>query len=413
MQKLLILDSGSPYTQTLARKVRELGVFCEVHPYNKGESAIQTVMPLAIILSGATQDNDFIPRTEIATLRLEYDPQAPQSLQALKDFLFERVGFAADWGADAFIENAIQNVRQQVGEKRVILGLSGGVDSSVTAALLHKAIGKQLIPIFVDTGLMRYQEAARVKEMFKVYPELNIIFVDASELFLGRLAGIKDPEQKRKIIGASFIEVFEKEAAKYPDAAFLAQGTVYPDVIESVATDGAKVKVKSHHNVGGLPEKMKLELVEPLRELFKDEVRQVGRKLLLPEELVERHPFPGPGLAVRILGDISPKAVRILQEADEIFISELKKHKLYNSTWQAFAILLPIQSVGVKGDMRSYEQVCALRAVNSVDGMTAEPSQLPYDFLYSVARRIGTEVEGISRVVYDISSKPPATIEWE
>lgn len=416
MQKLLILDFGSPSTQALARKVREMGVFSEIHSYSISESAIKEMNPQAIILSGAAnaaKPCDYIWQSGLPILELDYDLQAQSDLQVLQKFLFDTSGFCADWGADAFIQDAIQKIKKQVGDKRVILGLSGGVDSSVAAALLYKAIGQQLIPIFVDTGLMRYREATRVKEMFQVYPELQISFVDASELFLSRLAGIQDPEAKRKIIGATFIEVFEKEAAKYPDVAFLAQGTVYPDVIESVSIDGSKVKVKSHHNVGGLPEKMQLSLVEPLRMLFKDEVRKVGRKLLLPEALIERHPFPGPGLGVRILGDITPEAVRILQEADEIFISELKNHKLYNSTWQAFAVLLPIKSVGVKDDCRSYEQVCALRAVNTVDAMTAQPSELPWDFLFRVARRIGTEVRGISRVVYDLSSKPPATIEWE
>ncbi|MDD3536576.1 MAG: glutamine-hydrolyzing GMP synthase, partial [Candidatus Cloacimonetes bacterium] len=303
MQKLLILDFGSPSTQALARKVREMGVFSEIHSYSISESAIKEMNPQAIILSGAAnaaKPCDYIWQSGLPILELDYDLQAQSDLQVLQKFLFDTSGFCADWGADAFIQDAIQKIKKQVGDKRVILGLSGGVDSSVAAALLYKAIGQQLIPIFVDTGLMRYREATRVKEMFQVYPELQISFVDASELFLSRLAGIQDPEAKRKIIGATFIEVFEKEAAKYPDVAFLAQGTVYPDVIESVSIDGSKVKVKSHHNVGGLPEKMQLSLVEPLRMLFKDEVRKVGRKLLLPEALITRHPFPGPGLEERI-----------------------------------------------------------------------------------------------------------------
>ncbi len=295
----------------------------------------------------------------------------------------------------------------------MILGLSGGVDSSVAAALIHRAIGDRLIPIFVDTGLMRFQEAERVKMMFKAYPSLKIEFVDASEIFLSRLKSISDPEQKRKIIGATFVEVFEQEAARFPDATWLAQGTLYPDVIESVSFAGPSVTIKSHHNVGGLPEKMKLKLLEPLRELFKDEVRAAGKELDLPDELVMRHPFPGPGLAVRILGEIKAEQVKLLQLADEIFIEELHKWGIYNDTWQAFAVLLPIQSVGVMGDERTYEQVCALRAVNSVDGMTAEVTEFPFAFLKHVSNRICNEVKGISRVVYDISSKPPATIEWE
>jgi GMP synthase (glutamine-hydrolysing) len=287
------------------------------------------------------------------------------------------------------------------------------VDSSVAAALIHRAIGDRLIPIFVDTGLMRYNESKRVEKMFEAYPSLKIDYVNASDTFLSRLKGISDPEEKRKVIGATFVEVFEAEAAKFPDAAFLAQGTLYPDVIESVSFAGPSVTIKSHHNVGGLPEKMKLRLLEPLRELFKDEVRQAGKELDLPEAMVMRHPFPGPGLAVRILGDIDKEKVRILQLADEIFIQELHNWQIYNDTWQAFAVLLPIKSVGVMGDERTYEQVCALRAVNSVDGMTAEVTEFPFAFLKHVSNRICNEVKGISRVVYDISSKPPATIEWE
>jgi GMP synthase (glutamine-hydrolysing) len=260
---------------------------------------------------------------------------------------------------------------------------------------------------------MRFQEAERVKMMFKAYPSLKIEFVDASEIFLSRLKDVSDPEQKRKIIGATFVEVFEQEAARFPDATWLAQGTLYPDVIESVSFAGPSVTIKSHHNVGGLPEKMKLKLLEPLRELFKDEVRAAGKELDLPDELVMRHPFPGPGLAVRILGEIKAEQVKLLQLADEIFIEELHKWGIYNDTWQAFAVLLPIQSVGVMGDERTYEQVCALRAVNSVDGMTAEVTEFPFAFLKHVSNRICNEVKGISRVVYDISSKPPATIEWE
>jgi len=295
----------------------------------------------------------------------------------------------------------------------VVLGLSGGVDSSVAALLIHRAIGDHLIPIFVDNGCMRFQEARRVQEAFSAVPDINIRSVDASELFLTRLAGIEDPEKKRRIIGHTFIEVFEREAAKYPGVAFLAQGTLYPDVIESVSFRGPSATIKSHHNVGGLPDKMGLKLIEPFRELFKDEVRAVGRELGLPETLISRHPFPGPGLAVRIIGAVDAARVSCLQAIDEIFISELRSWNLYDCTWQAFAVLLPIRSVGVMGDERTYENVCALRAVNSVDGMTADWTEFSPAFLKHVSSRIINEVRGVNRVVYDISSKPPATIEWE
>lgn len=318
-----------------------------------------------------------------------------------------------NWNVQRFIKDSIQEIKETVEGNKVILGLSGGVDSSVAALLIHKAIGSQLIPIFVDTGLMRFKEAERVAELFSPYPEFNIRFADASKVFLLRLKGITDPEEKRKIIGASFIEVFDNEARKYDDAAFLAQGTIYPDVAESFAKDGKKLSVKSHHNVGGLPEKMNLKLLEPFRRLYKYQVREIGKELGLPDRLINRHPFPGPGLGVRILGAIDERQVKILQEADEIFIDELYKWNLYKETWQAFAVLLPLQSVGVKDNLRTYKQVCALRAVNSFDGMSAEVTKLPMDFLLAVSKRITDEVEGISRVVFDISSKPPATIEWE
>jgi GMP synthase (glutamine-hydrolysing) len=507
---VLILDFGSQYTQLIARRIRESGVYSEIHPFNYPIEKIREMQPKALVLSGspfsighsnapkpddgiwdldipilgicygmqlvaehfdakvaaaekreygkadimirvddpifeniqdgsqvwmshadkvrdlspclkilaATQNSDhaaFRHQTQ-PIYALQFHPEVHHSLcgkQILANFLFNIARFNPDWSPGSFVQESIAQIRNVVGKDRVILGLSGGVDSSVAAALLHQAIGKQLIPIFVDTGMMRYEEARRVREMFRAYPSLEIDFVDASEMFLSRLEGVSDPEQKRKIIGKTFIEVFENEAAKYPDASFLAQGTLYPDVIESVSFAGPSVTIKSHHNVGGLPEKMKMKLIEPLRELFKDEVRKVGITLNLPEELVYRHPFPGPGLAVRILGAVDKAKVSLLQKADEIFISELWKWNLYHETWQAFAVLLPIQSVGVMGDERTYEQVCALRAVNSVDGMTAEVTKFPFDFLQHVSSRICNEVKGISRVVYDISSKPPATIEWE
>jgi GMP synthase (glutamine-hydrolysing) len=347
---------------------------------------------------------------------LQFHPEVVHSvngLTMLKNFVLNIAGLIPDWTPDSFIESTIRDIREYVGENQVILGLSGGVDSSVAAALLYKAIGEQLIPIFVDTGLLRKNEVEDVEQIFQDGFGLKLNTVRAGEIFLSRLAGVNDPEQKRKIIGNAFIEIFDAEAKKYPNAKFLAQGTLYPDIIESVSFKGPSATIKSHHNVGGLPEKMNLKLVEPLRELFKDEVRAVGRTLGLPEHLVGRHPFPGPGLAVRIISDITPEKVTILQEIDHIFISELYTNHLYDKTWQAFAVLLPIQSVGVMGDERTYENVCALRAVNSSDGMTADWTELPYEFLKRVSNRIINEVEGVNRVVYDISSKPPATIEWE
>ena len=347
---------------------------------------------------------------------LQFHPEVADTkngIKVLENFLIKIGKITADWTPSTFISESIEKIRKQVGKQKVLLGLSGGVDSSVTAALLYKAIGKQLLPIFVDTGLMRYNEAERIKETFSAYPDLNIRFVDASNTFLSRLKGISDPETKRKIIGRTFIEVFEQAASEYAGVHFLAQGTLYPDVIESASPIGLSATIKSHHNVGGLPEKMNLVLIEPLRELFKDEVREVGTLLGLPDSIVQRHPFPGPGLAVRIIGAVNEEKVRLLQLADEIFISELQKNGLYNRTWQAFVVLLPVRTVGVMGDERSYDQVCALRAVDSVDGMTATFTPLPIKFLQKVANRICNEVKGISRVVYDISSKPPATIEWE
>lgn len=507
---VLILDFGSQYTQLIARSIRSLNIYCEIHPYNISDDQIRSLAPKAIILSGSpaslTQDNPPLPGSLIWQLGLpilgicfgmqlvvdhfngavasadhkeygyaeleildksnlfkgmkdieqvwmshgdsisgindamqilgktrnsayaalkakdqdiyaiQFHPEvvnSPCGDLLFRNFLVEIAGISPDWTPASFIEETISSIRKQVGTDEVILGLSGGVDSSVAAALLYKAIGDQLIPIFVDNGLMRYKEAERVREFFAKVPGFNIRFVDASELFLSKLAGISDPEQKRKIIGATFVEVFEQEARKYNNAKWLAQGTLYPDVIESVSFKGPSATIKSHHNVGGLPEKMHLKLVEPLRELFKDEVRLVGEKLGLPHHLVHRHPFPGPGLGVRILGEITAQKVTLLQKVDEVFISELVSSGLYYSTWQAFAVLLPVRTVGVMGDERSYDYVCALRAVNSVDGMTADWTELPFDFLKRVSSRISNEVKGINRVVYDISSKPPSTIEWE
>ncbi|MDY0151319.1 MAG: glutamine-hydrolyzing GMP synthase [Candidatus Cloacimonas sp.] len=381
-----------------------------------GDAIVQLPDCFEILAKTSSSPHAAFKHKELPFYALQFHPEVdhtPCGARLLANFLFDIVKLEADWTAGSFINETLDSIRKQVGNKRVILGLSGGVDSSVAAVLLHQAIGKQLVPIFVDNGLMRYKEAERVKQMFTCYPQLEIRFVDASKVFLDKLRGVTDPEQKRKIIGATFIDIFDSAAREFSDVEFLAQGTLYPDVIESVSFAGPSATIKSHHNVGGLPEMMKLSLVEPLRELFKDEVREVGRCLGLPDELISRHPFPGPGLAVRIIGEVDEEKVRILQRVDEIFISELRRQNLYHTTWQAFAVLLPISSVGVMGDERTYEQVCALRAVNSVDGMTADWTFLPHAFLKHVSGRISNEVKGISRIVFDISSKPPATIEWE
>lgn len=507
-EKILILDFGSQYTQLIARRVRELNVYCEIYPYNhypapdasvKGVilsgspfsvrdekapkpdlSAIKGKLPLLGVCYGAQYlahyfggevkasnkreygraNLSFVDKTsplfrgisdhsqvwmshgdtiellpthykvvasthdvvnaayhiegEI-TYGIQFHPEVYHSTEGkelLKNFVVDICGCKQDWTPDSFIETTVADLKTKIGNDRVILGLSGGVDSTVAAMLLHRAIGKNLTCIFVDNGLLRKDEFSSVLENYKELG-LNVIGVDAGDLFLSRLAGVEEPEKKRKIIGSTFVDVFDAESRKVEDARWLGQGTIYPDVIESLSVNGPSQTIKSHHNVGGLPEYMKLKVVEPLRLLFKDEVRRVGKSLGLADKFLQRHPFPGPGLAIRILGEITKEKVRLLQEADHIYITMLQEEGLYHQVWQAGTILLPIKSVGVMGDERTYENVVALRAVESTDGMTADWCHLPYEFLAKVSNKIINNVRGINRVVYDISSKPPATIEWE
>jgi len=337
----------------------------------------------------------------------------PLGKEILKNFAVKIAGCKQDWTMGNFINEKVKEIREEVGDKKVICALSGGVDSSVAAVLVHKAIGDNLTCIFVDNGLLRKGEREQVERTFRENFHIPLVVVDAKDKFLKALEGITDPEKKRKIIGNLFIEVFEEEAKKIPDVEYLVQGTLYPDVIESVSVKGPSAVIKTHHNVGGLPERMNLKLIEPLRELFKDEVRQLGKELGLPDEIVYRQPFPGPGLAIRIIGEVNREDLDILREADAILLEEIKKAGYYTKLWQSFAVLLPIQTVGVMGDYRTYEKVIAIRAVNSSDGMTADWAKLPYDLLDRIMRRIINEVEGVNRVVYDITSKPPGTIEWE
>ncbi|WP_462317277.1 glutamine-hydrolyzing GMP synthase [Marinilabilia sp.] len=507
-EKILILDFGSQYTQLIARRVRELNVYCEIHPFNNYPEPDETVK--GVILSGSPfsvrDENAPVPElsrikgklpllgvcygaqflaqnygglveasdsreygranmkyidhenelfreieddtqvwmshgdtimklpedfriigstsdVEVAAYKVEnettfgiqFHPEVyhtTQGLQILNNFVVDVCGCSRDWTPASFVEETVDELRDQLGEDKVVLGLSGGVDSSVAAMLLHKAIGTQLTCIFVDNGLLRKHEYENVLDSYK-HMGLNVIGVDAKDLFLGELNGVSDPEKKRKIIGRVFIEVFDAEAKKIPGVKWLAQGTIYPDVIESVSVNGPSATIKSHHNVGGLPEKMHLKVVEPLKLLFKDEVRRVGHEMKISPTILGRHPFPGPGLAIRILGEITPEKVALLQEVDHIFIEGLRKNNLYDQVWQAGAMLLPVQSVGVMGDERTYESVVALRAVTSTDGMTADWVHLPYEFLGKISSEIINRVRGVNRVVYDISSKPPATIEWE
>ena len=384
---------------------------------NHGDKIVAMPPGFAVVATSEHSPYAVIADEKRKLYGIQFHPEVahtPRGAEMYRNFVINIAGIRPEWNMHAFRDAEIKKIRAQVGNGKVICGLSGGVDSSVAAVLIHEAIGDQLTCIFVDTGLMRAGEADEVVSLFKGHYNIPLIHADASEMFLSRLAGVTDPEQKRKIIGAAFIEVFDGEAAKIGGAEFLAQGTLYPDVIESVsATGGPSVTIKSHHNVGGLPAAMKLKLVEPLRELFKDEVRALGRELGLPETFVGRHPFPGPGLAIRVPGEITRDKLEILRKADTVYLDEIRKAGLYDKIWQAFAVLLPVRTVGVMGDGRTYDYVLALRAVTSTDGMTADYYPFPHEILGRAATRIINEVRGINRVVYDVTSKPPGTIEWE
>ena len=430
---IVILDLGSHENMVLARAIRALGVYSEIYPHDitvEELKALPNVKGIIInggpnnVIDGVAIDvNPAIYAMGIPVMAAGHDKAACEvklaeftdDIEAIKNavkaFVFDTCKAEANWNMTNFVNDQIELIKRQVGDKKVLLALSGGVDSSVVAALLLKAIGDNLVCVHVNHGLMRKGESEDVVEVFSNQLKANLIYLDVTDRFLDKLAGVEDPEQKRKIIGSEFIRVFEEEARKLDGIDFLGQGTIYPDCIESLSITGTVIK--SHHNVGGLPEKMNLKLCEPLRLLFKDEVRRVGRELGMPEHLITRHPFPGPGLAVRILGDNTPEKVRILQDADDIFIQGLRDWGLYDQVWQAGVILLPVQSVGVMGDERTYERAVALRAVTSTDAMTADWAHLPYEFLGKVSNDIINKVKGVNRVTYDISSKPPATIEWE
>ena len=427
---ILILDLGSEENPRLAREIRALGVYSEIHPHDITADELAALPNVkGIILNGGP--NRVVDGVEIDAAKEIYNAPVPVLLadhkgdqpwpedpaarkEALSNFVFQVCGAQANWNMENFIADQVELIRQQVGDRKVLLALSGGVDSSVAAALIHRAIGKQLTCVFVDNGLLRKNEREQVRETFEKNMGLKLIVVDAVDRFMNELAGVTDPEQKRKIIGRVFVEIFQEEASKLTAAKWLAQGTIYPDVIESAGAKTKKAKtIKSHHNVGGLPDTLHLKLLEPLRDLFKDEVRELGVELGLPAEMVYRHPFPGPGLGVRILGEVKREYADLLREADAIFIEELRNFDLYDKVSQAFVVFLPVKSVGVMGDGRTYEWVVSLRSVETSDFMTAVWSHLPYELLGKVSNRIINEVRGINRVVYDVSGKPPATIEWE
>lgn len=381
-----------------------------------GDQVMDLPAGFEVIAKSANTPNAAMADSTGKIIGLQFHPEVthtPEGKTILSNFIFGICGCKPTWTMASFIEQSVAKIKNEVGDSHVILGLSGGVDSSVAAVLLHKALGDKLTCIFVDNGVLRKDEPKKVERLFRDSFHIDLHVVDAADRFINKLKGISDPEEKRKIIGNEFIEIFEEEAKKIPNVKYLAQGTLYPDVIESISFKGPSAVIKSHHNVGGLPEKMGLKLIEPFRELFKDEVREVGRELGLPKEIVERQPFPGPGLAVRILGDITKERLRILREADDIMMQEVKRAGWYNKVWQSFCVLLPVKTVGVMGDERTYENVIAFRAVTSTDGMTADWVPLPYELLGIISNRIINEVKGVNRVVYDISSKPPATIEWE
>lgn len=414
---VLVLDFGGQANQLIARKIRELSIYCEMVPYDIEIEKIKEKGPQALILAGSSLEdlaenklfNSEVLKLDIPVLAIP--DISTFNVDELKEFLFTKVGLTGDWNLTDFINETVRDVKAKVGEKQVICALSGGVDSAVAAVLVHKAIGEQLVCVYVDNGLMRKGESEEVINTFRDKMGMNLIFAEAEERFLSKLAGVTDPEQKRKIIGTEFIRVFEEEKNRLGEIDYLVQGTVYSDVIES----GTKTtqNIKSHHNVGGLPEDMDFKLIEPLRILFKDEVRLVGEKLGLPAEIVWRQPFPGPGLGVRVLEEVTKEKVEILREADAIVREEIKKAGLERSIWQSFAVLLPVRSVGVKNDARTYAYPIIIRAVISEDAMVADIAKLPYELLDVMAKRIVNEVEGVNRVAYDITPKPPGTIEWE
>ncbi|MBQ7257159.1 MAG: glutamine-hydrolyzing GMP synthase [Abditibacteriota bacterium] len=401
-EKILVLDFGVPYGQLVARKVRELKVYCEVLPYDADTEEIMAVDCIGVICVGGNKDYGF----KVPVLDLDEN----WTEENIKTFLYDVVKCKGTWTEGAYTAMMINAIKNQVGDNEIVLGLSGGVDSSVCAALIHEAVGDKLTCIFVNTGLMRKNEPQEVERVFSTRG-VKLVMIDAEKRFLDLLKGVDDPEKKRKIIGAEFIKVFEEEAKKYKNAKFLAQGTIYPDIIESGNKHAETIK--SHHNVGGLPEHLNLELCEPVKYLFKDEVRKVGEELGLPHSMVWRHPFPGPGLGVRCVGALCKERLDILREADAIFVEEIRNAGLYDDIWQAFAQLLPIKSVGARDGKRTYNETCVLRAIHSKDAMTAKPVKIPFELLEKVAGRILNEVEGINRVLFDISPKPPATIEWE